>query len=190
MTVVPPRIHSFNRRAVSRRKSCMGPWPSDSATWSLSASFRPMNEKFSGRQAISAPELLGLAQQRSGGCKIVGDDVARGHLYSGYSSHLLRCLCGLLRCLCGRGSVRALDAFDGRIIPAAGDPIIPPCQPLQRLFEHLCEHQHCGADHRAAGECRQRQRAARRSRSPPQFGRNPCFSSPPGRSIRSRQRAP
>ena len=58
MTVLPPKIHIFSCRAVSLRNACTGPSPAESATFSLSASRRPMKEKFSGRQAISAPKAL------------------------------------------------------------------------------------------------------------------------------------
>jgi hypothetical protein len=95
-----------------------------------------MKEKFSGRQAMSAPKLLGLAQHFSGAGKIVRDDVARGHLYGGYFAHLFRCLGSR------GGRVCALDSFDNRIIPTAGNSIIPPRQSFQRLFEHLGEQKH------------------------------------------------
>ena len=87
MTVLPPKIHMFSCRAVSLRNACTGPSPSASATCSLSASRRPMKEKFSGRHAISAPEVLGFAQQFARGHEIVCDHVARGHLNGSYDAH-------------------------------------------------------------------------------------------------------
>ena len=42
-----------------------------------------MKEKFSGKQAISAPASLASRSSLAGGGEIVRDDVARGHLYGG-----------------------------------------------------------------------------------------------------------
>src|SRR5579871_2079729 len=53
--VVPATIHSPRVRACSERKRCTGPSPSASAIARLSASRRPMNEKFSGSTATRAP---------------------------------------------------------------------------------------------------------------------------------------
>ena len=58
MTMVPPRIHMLSARAVALKNPCTSPSPYFSATCNLSPSLSPMKEKFSGRQATSAPASL------------------------------------------------------------------------------------------------------------------------------------
>src|SRR6202795_330965 len=154
MTVVPPRIHKPNRRAVSLRKSWIGPSPSASATFSLSASFNPMKEKFSGRQAISAPKSLASRSNSAAAARLSSTTCPEVICIAATLPMLLRCLCSR------RGGVCALDTFDRWIFPITGNPIIPPRQPLQRLLEHLREDQNGPADHRAGRKRRQGQRTA------------------------------
>src|SRR5580692_5876196 len=113
-----------------------------------------MKEKFSGRQAISAPKSLASRSNSAAAARLSSTTCPEVICMAATLPILLRCLCSR------RGGICALDTFDRWIVPIPGNPIIPPRQPLQRLLEHLREDQNGPADHRTGRKCRQGQRVA------------------------------
>ena len=88
MTVVPPRIQSFELARRVAQKFLHRPVAVGFGHLQLvGVACSPMKEKFSGRQAMLGAQLLGLAQQLARGGEVVRDDVTRGHLNGGYCTH-------------------------------------------------------------------------------------------------------